>query len=322
MKALITGATGLIGSGLCQRLKEQNWFVRALVLPGDDTSHIDNFVDEKRTGDVTAPDSLQEIGLGIDVVYHLAARVLDYGSKKQFYGPIFHGTNNLLEACAGKAGRFVYVSSFAAMGVDRHLKGLTERDPGHKTGVPYNDAKLDTEFSVKSFNDRFERGVVIIRPSNVTGPTSIWVREVLRQFQKSWVPLVDHGQHSSSFVYIDNLVDGLVLAGTVDRAAGQTYFLRDDWDVSWKRYLTDMSALVGKRPRGNVSFKTAWRVGALCEAVCRPFGWRPPLTRLTAAITGRDNDVDTAKAQAELGWRTRVTYDQAMTKIKDWIDRS
>ncbi|MBU1741269.1 MAG: NAD-dependent epimerase/dehydratase family protein [Proteobacteria bacterium] len=322
MKALITGATGLIGSGLCQRLKEQGWWVRALVLPGDDTGRIDALVDEKRSGDVTAPDTLAGIGEGIDVVYHLAARVLDYGRKRQFYASILDGTRHMLEACAGRAGRFVYASSIAAMGVDRHLKGLTERDPGHKTGVPYNDAKLDAEGVVNAFNDRFPRGVVIVRPSNVTGPGSVWVSELLRQFLKSRVPLVDQGRHSSAFIYIDNLLDGLVLAGTVDRAAGQTYFLRDDWDVTWQRYMTDLSALVGKAPRGNLSFRTAWRLGALCEAICRPFGWRPPVTRLGAALTGHDNDVDTTKAQTELGWRTRVTYEEAMSRIKVWISRT
>jgi nucleoside-diphosphate-sugar epimerase len=72
------------------------------------------------------------------------------------------------------------------------------------------------------------------------------------------IPLIDKGRYSASLVYVDNLVDGIIMAGTRDEAAGRTYHFCDDWQVSWKRYLTDLSAFLGKSPKGHIPFHLAW----------------------------------------------------------------
>jgi nucleoside-diphosphate-sugar epimerase len=133
------------------------------------------------------------------------------------------------------------------------------------------------------------------------------------------VPLIDHGQYSASFVYVDNLVDGIILAGTSDIARGKSYHFRDDWSVTWKEYITDLGSFIGKRPRGNIPFKLAWMMGHVLEAMLNPLHIRSPLTRLSVGVLGRDNDVDTTLARTELGWRTRVSYREAMVKIGAWV---
>jgi len=321
-KALITGATGFIGSRLCLELKKEGWTLRALALPGENCDRIAGDVSEIVRGDITRPGTLTGIGDGMDVVFHLAARVLDYGSKKQFYAPIYDGTKNMLEACAGRAKRFLFVSSIAACGLGRHLKGVKESDPTQKSGIPYNDAKADAEVLVKTYQDKFPNGCVIVRPANVIGPRSAWVDELGKQFQKSPVPLIDGGRYSASLIYVDNLVDGIIRAGTADIAAGRAYQFRDDWDVTWKEYLTDLSALFGKKPAGSLPYAVAWPVAVAVETLLTPLGIRPPATRLAMAIMGRDNDVDTSKAQKELGWRTKISYPEAMEKIGDWVQKN
>ena len=321
-KALVTGATGFIGSRLCRELKKENFDIRALALAGEDCSHISDDVSEIVTGDITEPETLTGIGDGMDVIFHLAARVLDYGSKKQFYQPIFDGTRNMLEACAGKSKRFLFASSVAACGLGKHLKGFKETDTPTKSGIPYNDAKNDAEKLVRSYQDRFENGCTIIRPTNVIGPRSAWVDELGKQFLTSVVPLIDKGQYSASLIYVDNLVEGMIKAGNADAASGQTYQLRDDWDVTWKQYLTDLSGLLGKKPMGSLPYFMAWPIAKLTEKMLTPIGIRPPVTRLAIAIMGRDNDVDTSKAFKELGWQTRVSYRQAMEQIGEWVRKN
>ncbi len=143
--------------------------------------------------------------------------------------------------------------------------------------------------------------------------------ELGKQFLKSVVPLVDKGQYSASLIYVDNLVDGIIKAGTSDAASGQTYQLRDDWDVTWKQYLTDLSALFGKKPTGSLPYFLAWTIATVAEKLTTPLGIRPPATRLAIAIMGRDNDVDTSKARKELGWQTTMSYPEAMKQIEDWV---
>jgi nucleoside-diphosphate-sugar epimerase len=308
-----------MGTSLCKALNERGHKIRVLVFPGESVAHIRHFIADIREGDITQPKTLQGIGDNIDVVYHLAARVVDYGTKEQFYHPILEGTRNMLNACAGRAGRFVYVSSICACGTGRHMKGMKEFDPCIKTGIYYGDAKLEAEKLVHSYKGRFSNGWVIVRPSNVTGPRSVWVKEVGEMFQNSIVTLFDRGKYSASLIYIDNLVDGLILAGERNEAAHQTYFFRDDWQVTWKQYLTDLSAMLGKRPRFNLPFWLAWSLGAISETISRPLGIRPMVTRHAVGLMGRNNDVDTSKAQAQLGWKTRITYKEAMNNIQQWV---
>jgi nucleoside-diphosphate-sugar epimerase len=226
----------------------------------------------------------------------------------------------MLAACTGKAGRFVQVSSTTACGVGRHLRGQKEDDPCSRSGVPYSDAKLEAEALVGSSCDRFLRGCTIVRPSNVIGPRSPYVDEVCRRFLSPLgVPLIDQGRHSASLVYVDNLVAGIILAGTREEAAGHTYHFCDDWPASWRQYLADLSAFIGKKPKGNLPFPLAWGLGHVMETLCTPLGLHPPVTRLAVAIMGRDNHVDASKAQRELGWRTRVSYADAMQQIGRYV---
>ncbi len=318
----MTGATGFIGSVLVRELTRQGHAVRALVLPEDDAVALEKQGVEIRVGDLSKPGSLAGICDGTETVFHLAGRVTDWGTRKDFYGAIYDATNNLLREAAGSSGRFVYVSSIAAIGFGRHMKGIRESDPAFRSGIPYNHAKLDAERLVTEFDEAGRIACTIVRPSNVTGPGSIWVRDVVEKLLAMPMLLVDGGRHSASLVHVENLVDGLLRAGTMDVAKGRTYHLRDDWDVTWRRYVEDLGAFVGKMPAGSIPYLPARIAGTLMDAACTPFGIRPPLSRIAVEIVGRNNDVDTSRARQELGWTTRVTYEDAMREIGEWVRRT
>lgn len=319
MKALVTGATGFIGSVLVRELLSRGHAVRALAFPGEEVRELAGRGAEILRGDLTVPNSLRGICDGMDTVFHLAGRVTDWGTRKQFYSAIYEATENLLVEAAGKAQRFVYVSSIAAMGVGRHLKGVKETDPTRKSGVYYNDAKADAEALVRSYHDAGKIACTIVRPANVTGPGSVWVRDIIDQMRSMPVPLFDGGRHPGSFVYVDSLVDGIIRAGTMDIARGKAYHFRDDWTVTWKEYITDLGSFIGRRPRGSIPFSLAWALGLVLETILNPLHVRSPLTRLNAGILGRNNDFDTSLTRTELGWRTIIDYNEARERIGRWI---
>lgn len=319
MKTLVTGAGGFIGSVLVRDLIARGDRVRALVLPGENAVALKKLGAEIVTGDLTDPASIRGICDGIDTVYHLAGRVTDWGTKRQFYSAIYDATVNLINEAAGKASRFVYVSSIAAMGMGQHLKGVKETDQPRKSGVPYNDAKADAEALVRKYHDEGKIACVIIRPANVTGAGSVWVKDIIEQMKKMPIPLFDKGQYHTSFVYVDSLVDGIIRAGTMDVAKGKAYHFRDDWDATWKEYITELGSFIGKRPHGSIPFRVAWTLGHIMETILNPLHVRAPLTRLNASVLGRDNDVDTTLARKELGWKTTVSYRTAMEKIGAWV---
>lgn len=319
MLALVTGATGFIGGRLCRELAARGVDVRALVLPGEGVDHIESFITEIARGNITSPLSLRGSADDVDIVFHLAARVVDWGTREDFYSSILDGTKNLLEECTGRTSRYVQVSSIAACGLGEHMTGRKEDEATNKSGVPYNDAKADAEKLVMSYHGRSGLSCTIVRPANVTGAGSVWVKDVLERFKKGPVPLIDGGQNSASLIHVDNLVDGIIRAGTMDVASGRIYHLRDDWEVTWNQYLTDLSAMIGKKPSFNISFNLAWTLGRYLEKICTPLGIRPPVTRLAAGVMGRDLDVDASRAREELGWSTRVSYEEAMVEIREYV---
>jgi 2-alkyl-3-oxoalkanoate reductase len=319
MRSLVTGATGFIGSVLTAELLKGGHTVRALALPGEDTQWLESLGIEIRRGDLLQPGMLKGICDGIDTVFHLAGRVTDWGRKELFYTAIYDATRHILEASVGHASRFVYISSIAAIGFARHIKGFRECDEAVKCGLPYGDAKLDTEGLVMRAHNAGRIACTIIRPANVTGPGSVWVRDIVERMLSMPVPLFDGGRYSASLIYVDNLVDGIILAGTEDIARGKIYQLRDDWDVTWKRYITDLGALIGKKPGPAIPYRTARAFAWVCDMVFTPLGIRPPITRMSVDIMGRDMDVDNALAKEELGWKTSVSYPEAMLKIGPWV---
>jgi nucleoside-diphosphate-sugar epimerase len=322
MKALVTGATGFIGSVLTRELIKQGHRVRALILPNEDTAGLEKLKVELHRGDLTRFESLHGVCDGIDTVFHLAGRVTDWGTRQQFYDAIYTATENLLIEAVSRVERFVYISSIAAMGLGRHLKGVKETEEPRKSGIPYNDAKADTEKLVRKFHATGKISCTIVRPANVTGPGSVWVRDIVDRMVSSPVPLIDQGLYSTSFVYVDNLAQGIILAGTKDIAKGKAYHLRDNWDVIWKDYISDLGSFVGKKPIGNVPFGLAWGLAQVLDAALTPLRIRPPLTRLAVSVMGRDNDVDTSLARSELGWETVVPYQEALKTIGVWIEEN
>ncbi len=231
MNILVTGAAGFIGLHLTQALAREGHRVRGLLLPREDGQALEGLEVEIFRGNLTRPESLAGVADDMDIVYHLAARTLDWGRRKQFERVTVDGTRHLLEASRGHIARFVYCSSIAALGFGRAQVGLTEDARREFCGIPYCDTKIMAEDLVAGFCRRNRIDYTIVRPANVFGPGSVWVKEILDAFRRGPFPLIARGRAPGAFVYIDNLVAGMLLAGQAASAAGRTYHFRDDYPL-------------------------------------------------------------------------------------------
>ncbi len=319
VRVLVTGAAGFIGTHLCRRLLRSGFSVRGLLVHAESSSTLERMGVEIVRGDLLEPSSLQGITDGVDIVYHLAARVTDWGRWEDFWNITVHGTERLLELSWKHCKKFIYVSSIAAYGVGRTMRGFTEDTPCVKTGVPYGDSKMEAEKRVMDYHGKRGISCTIVRPANVIGPGSVWVKDALDAFRRGPVPLIDGGRHSASLLAVENLVDGIVLASMNKASNGQCFNFRDPWSVTWRQYLTDLGAMIDRRPSFTLPFGAAWTVARIFEALCRPFNLRPPLTRMAVGIVGRDNAVSTQKAHTLLGWRSRLSYEKTMQRIQTWV---
>lgn len=322
MKALITGAGGFIGSHLLTEWIKSGNEASALFLPGENADSAEKLGACIVRGDLTRPETLTGVAEEAEIVFHLAARVLDWGSKKVFDQIMVGGTRNLLEALGKNVQRFVYFSSIAALGFGRDQVGLDEDAVRKPCGIPYSDTKIEAEDLVRRFCTGRGIAYTIIRPANVIGPKSVWVTDILDAFRRGPLPLINGGKAPGAFVYVDNLIDGTLLAAGSDAARNRTFHFRDDYAMIWKDYLEDLGTLLGKKPAGSIPFWLAWRLGAIMEGIFTPLGIRPPMTRLAAGVMGKNNDVDNRRARKELGWESRVDEKAAMAAIKEWAGGS
>src|SRR5262249_35622238 len=114
---VLTGATGLLGSHIAEKLRGRGERVRALVRPRSDTSFLQQLGVELAYGDLNELATLTNGFAGADVVYHCAARVGDWGPWRVFRREIIDATANLLDACRTVGvGRVLHVSSIIVYG--------------------------------------------------------------------------------------------------------------------------------------------------------------------------------------------------------------
>src|SRR3954466_7516128 len=96
--ALITGATGLLGSHLAERLVSRGVPVRALVRPGSDTRFLESLGVALVRGDLANPDDCREAARGVAIVYHSAAKGGDWGRWEEFAPGSLDATTRLAQA--------------------------------------------------------------------------------------------------------------------------------------------------------------------------------------------------------------------------------
>jgi dihydroflavonol-4-reductase len=177
---LVTGAGGFIGGFLCRRLIDEGFRVVALAMPGEDTESLEKIGISVRRGDLTRPKTIRGVCDGCGAIYHLAGRVTYWGTRSEFHDAICRATENLLDEAGGSGRRFVHASSVVAIGLGpRHRRGHHETDPIEKTGIFYGDAKLDAEARVFEQHRAGKVKATVIRPTNVIGPGSVWVRDAI-----------------------------------------------------------------------------------------------------------------------------------------------
>ena len=321
MKILITGITGLIGKHLMYVLLENNYKdIRGHHFTNRNMDEYLAIGIELFQADICDELALKNISKDCDVVVHSAAKVIDYGTKKDFYTAHYDATHFLLkDALQNNVKHFIYVSSVGvASGIDRKKIIPNETTPLVKTGVHYDDAKIDTETLVKDFCTENNIFYTIIRPSAVIGKDSVWVTEPLKRIDTPiGLKLIDNGKQPACLIDATNLANGIFLCITKDVAHNQTYFFMDDWNISWKQYFTDLAAMKNKTVGSSIPFWLAYTAASVAEIVFPLFGKNPPLAKKSAKATGTNRTVSTNKARTELGWKSVITYEESMERIRE-----
>lgn len=289
---LVTGANGFVGSALCKELAKRGIphrrVVRGAGMEGDFS--LGSF-DEKTDW----ADALHDC----TTVIHLAARahVLHEAasdSLEAFRKTNLHATVNLARSAARNGvRRFVYISSIGVNGIcTSRDAAFTEEDIAHPHNE-YAQSKWEAECALRAIETETGLEVVVVRPPLVYGANAPGNFALMVKALKRGLPLPFASvENLRSLIYVENLVDALILCARHSNAAGHTYVLADNEQISTANLLREL---------GNSMHMSA-----------RLFSCPPWLLRVLGTLTGRANTVDrlldslridSRKIQRELGWK-------------------
>jgi len=319
----VTGATGFIGSRLAEKLVEEGWSVRLLVRDPGKLAPSLRTVPEIVVGDLLEADVLERAVSNTNVIFHCAANVSTWDTWDSYYAANVLGVQNLMNAIAKEnpgLSRLVHVST-----VDVYGFPVLPCDETYKTtgsGFGYGETKLLGETLVREFGDKSNIPYTIIRPANVIGPGSQFIMRIGHELKSGIMLTVDGGRANAGLVYIDNLVDDLIWAAGAAKAQGECYNVRDDYDVSWKTFLTRFRySIKGKGVIVNLPFRVADLIAKGVEALSRVFfpAREPMLHRLLVRFFGRTCGHSAEKIRSDLGGAPRVGFDEAMERSCRWF---
>lgn len=311
LRVMVTGANGFVGQALCAEVIQRGFHIRGATRS---VCELPVGVEPVIVGEIDGKTDWTSALHSVDVVIHLAARV--HVMKDAAADPLaeflkvnLHGTVDLAEQAA-RAGvrRFVYVSSIKVNGERTdEAAPFTELDEPNPQD-PYGISKWRSEQALQRIAQETGLEVVIVRPPLVYGPgVKGNFAQMLKVLNRGIALPLSAVTNLRSLIYVENLVDALILCATHPAAAGQTYLVSDGEDIS----TTDLLR----------------QLGTAMDHPAHLFPSHPALLKLAGRLTGKAEQVerllgslrvDNGRICRELDWTPPYTLEQGLRATASW----
>lgn len=318
MKVLVTGATGFTGGALATRLVGQGHEVTAFVRSMKRAEPLSRIGVKCLEVDITNAQEVLGAFQPFDQVFHIAALFRTEESDLTAFKRVnVDATRNVLEAVKKTgAGRFVHCSTVGVQG--RIDDPPAAEDYRFHPEDHYQQTKMEGELVAREYMAAGLPGAVV-RPAGIYGPGDMRFLKLFRGIKRGWFPIIGTGKTLYHFTYIDDLIDGFLLASTAPRAVGEVFTIGGATHVTIREVVDTIADVVGgPRPRLRIP---AWPVEAaahLCVAVCKPFGMNPPLYPRRLEFFTLDRSFTIAKAREYLGYDPKVSVPEGFARTAAW----
>lgn len=313
-RVLVTGATGFVGPALVEALMRRGHRVRVALRR--DTAPLPG-VEYTMTGALGPATDWRPALIGVSAVVHLAARAHVMAEEpdalSRFRAVNAAGTRHLAEAAAASGvRRFVFLSSVKAMGESSPPGIRLDETHAARPEDAYGISKREGEVALTEVAASSAMAAVIVRAPLVYGPA------VKGNFLRL-MRLVDRGlplpfgavANRRSLIARANLASALTLCLEHEAAAGRTFLVADDEDLSTPELIRRLGRALGRSP-----FLLPVPPGLLRGAAGLA-GRAAELARLTGDLA-----VDSSAIRTELGWKPEVGVDQALAETAAWYRQS
>lgn len=318
-RILVTGASGFVGQNLCKSLDKLGYKLRVLARDDKAEPFFKSLKAEIYKGDIRDRDVVDSVCEGVEGVFHLASIVQQAGiPDSEFWDVHVTATRRLLEA-AKKRGikRVVHCSTIGVLG---HIADPpADETTAYNVDDIYQVTKAEGEKLALEFHSIYGLPVTVIRPAAIYGPGDRRLLKLFKLVATGRFKMIGDGSTLIHPVYIDDLVNGMILAYESSKAVGQIYIL------GGKRYvsLSEWTKIIAKEAGValapfSIPYAPVWLAAATCEAVCAPFGIEPPLFRRRVDFFIKNRAFSIKKAKEELKFLPKTDLEEGAKKTIEW----
>ncbi|TAL09447.1 MAG: NAD-dependent epimerase/dehydratase family protein [Nitrospirae bacterium] len=322
MKALVTGGGGFLGRHIVAKLLARGDKVRVLGRRG--SPDLEKMGVEVRCADIQDTEAVERACLGMEAVFHVAARAGYWGSWDSYYGPNVVGTRNVLNGCR-KAGlrKLIYTSTPSVVSAPGNLEHADEQAPyPDRYDCPYPATKAEAERLVLGANGTDGLLTVSLRPHLIYGPGDPHLfPRIIDRARKGLLVQVGDGTNKVDVTYVENAADAHLLAadrlGTGTPVGGQAYFISQGTPVLLWPWINSVLAALGiPGVHRTISHGAARAVGAAMEMAYTvlPLRGEPRMTRFLADQLATSHYFDISKARADLGYEPRIGTEEGLAR--------
>jgi nucleoside-diphosphate-sugar epimerase len=220
-------------------------------------------------------------------------------------------------AAAARVSRVVQCSTVGVHGNVEHAPA--NEDAPLRPGDVYQRTKLLGEQIARETARQTGVQLTIVRPSGIFGPGDTRLLKLFRGVARRRFVMVGSGRISFHMTYVDDVVEGLRLAGEAEGAAGRTYIIAGGSVSTLKEVVATIAKEAGVRaPWLRIPVWPLWPVAVLTEAVAATLGIEPPLDRRRMHFFTHSRAFDISRARTELGYDPQVSLVDGIRRSLEW----
>jgi dihydroflavonol-4-reductase len=319
MRALVTGASGLIGNHVVRSLMTKHIRVNALVRAGSNLQSLPAN-SELVQGDILDEGSLKKAAKGCNIIFHAAGTFAYWGyDVKKFIDEAATGMKNIIiAASANNIKRIVFTSSSVTIGASDTANELTESSPGNFTDAPgYMMAKVQQEGTAFSIARKYGVEVIAVCPTltiggpdfHLTESNRMMVNYIKDPYKSTWIG-------GCNIVSAEDIANAMVLLA--EKGEPGERYLAGSENMDWKDVHAKISELCGLPGPYLTAMRTAsYLLSAMHELWYHVTKERPTSTREQAKMVGKYYWYNSGKLK-KLGWQP-MSSENAMIRALSWL---
>jgi nucleoside-diphosphate-sugar epimerase len=196
-------------------------------------------------------------------------------------------------------------------------------DTSYGPGDYYQESKTEGEKVALDYMKSNSLPIVVFRPGGIYGPGDLRFLKLFRAIKSRKFIMLGSGEILYQLIYIDDLIEGILLCGEKKQAIGNVYIITGEKPITLNHLVHTIAYTLGvSPPKLRFPVTPIYWAGFLCESLCKPLGINPPLYRRRVDFFRKTRSFDIAKAREQLGFCPSVDLKTGIAQTAEWYQKS